>query len=407
MGKKKIFNDPIYGIISFPHEILYDLIDHRYFQRLRRISQTGMAHYVFPGAIHTRFQHALGALHLMTRAISTLRQKEVQITEQEYEAVCIAILLHDIGHGPYSHALERQIIDVHHEELSLLYMELLNEEFEGRLSLAIQIFKGGYHKQFLHQLVSSQLDMDRMDYLSRDSYFTGVAEGVIGYDRLIKMLCVADGNLAVEEKGIYSVEKFLMARRLMYWQVYLHKTALGVEQMLSTVFSRAKYLLEKSVKVFLSPPLEKLIIGQKNVKSNLLNRRELLEEFSALDDIDVLDMIKRNVNHEDNVLSYMCQSLIKRQLFKVYLSSIKPSKSEVQKIKTTTSEALGIDPELIDNFVLVGFETNQYYNSNSDEIRIQTKSGKVEVFSDLSDFRMDYDVEGKYFICYPSLTKRN
>ena len=401
MGKKKIFNDPIYGIISFPHEILYDLIDHRYFQRLRRISQTGMAHYVFPGAIHTRFQHALGALHLMTRAIATLRQKGVVITKEEDEAVCIAILLHDIGHGPYSHALEREILDLHHEDISLLYMEALNEEFGGKLALAIQVFKGEYDKQFLHQLVSSQLDMDRMDYLSRDSYFTGVAEGVIGYDRLIKMLCVVEDNLAVEEKGIYSVEKFLMARRLMYWQVYLHKTALGAEQVLTALFSRVKKLIQKSVKVSISPSLEKLIIGQKNIKSNLLNNNKLLDLFSEVDDIDVMDMVKRNANHSDYILSYMCQSLIKRQLFKVYLSSVKATATEVENIKTTTKQSLGKRADLVDDFVLTGFETNQYYNSKYDEILIHTKEGRVEVFSKLSDFRMDYDVEGKYYICYP------
>ena len=235
MSKKKIFNDPVYGFVSFPTELLYDLIDHKYFQRLRRITQLGLTHYVYPGALHTRFHHALGALHLMTEAVQTLREKGVVISDEEYEAVCVAILLHDIGHGPYSHALEHSFIDIHHEELSILFMQKLNEEFDGRLSLAMSIFEGSYKKGFLHELVSSQLDMDRLDYLIRDSYFTGVAEGVIGYDRIIKMLDVVDNQLVIEEKGIYSVEKFLVSRRVMYWQVYLHKTVLSAEQMLIAV----------------------------------------------------------------------------------------------------------------------------------------------------------------------------
>ena len=270
MAKKKIFNDPVYGFISFPTELIYDLIDHRYFQRLRRISQLGLTHYVYPGALHTRFHHALGALHLMTEAILTLREKGVSISDEEYEAVCIAILLHDIGHGPFSHALELSIVNVHHENLSVLFMEKLNDEFNGQLSLAIKIFNGTYSKFFLHELVSSQLDMDRMDYLIRDSYFTGVAEGVIGYDRIIKMLNVVDHHLVVEEKGIYSVEKFLVARRLMYWQVYLHKTVLSAEQMLIAILKRAKSLIASNVKVSCSDNLYNFLASDFSLMSKEL-----------------------------------------------------------------------------------------------------------------------------------------
>ena len=403
MGKTKIFNDPIYGLISYPFEILYDLIEHPYFQRLRRISQTGMAHYVYPGAHHTRFQHALGALHLMTKAVTVLREKGVDITNDEAEAVCIAILLHDIGHGPYSHALERNILNFHHEELSIMYMEELNEIFDNRLSLAIRIFTGSYTKDYLHELVSSQLDMDRMDYLSRDSYYTGVAEGVIGYDRLIKMLNVAEGHLVIEEKGIYSVEKFLMARRLMYWQVYLHKTSVGVEQMLIATLKRAKKLLNAGVDVFCSPALHELLIYQESVKGNKLSNKELLVLFSRIDDIDVLGLVKGNVDHEDYILSYMCQSLIKRQLFKVYLSPHKPSPSELTSIETDVCEQLGVNQQQVKELVITGYENNQLYNSTNDEIRILQKSGIVVPFSKFSELKFDLETTGKYFICRPSL----
>ncbi|MDF1866230.1 MAG: HD domain-containing protein [Saprospiraceae bacterium] len=255
MNKKKIVNDPVYGFITIPYNIVFDLVEHPFVQRLRRIKQVSLTHYVYPGALHTRFHHALGALHLMGQAIEVLRSKEVEISDEEAKAASIAILLHDIGHGPFSHTLEHTIINVHHEELSLLFMECLNDIFENQLDLAIQIFKNKYHKKFLHQLISGQLDMDRMDYLNRDSFFTGVHEGVIGYDRIIKMLAVHNDELVVEEKGIYSIEKFLIARRLMYWQVYLHKTVLGVEQMLIRVWQRAKKLVKEGAHLEVSKSL--------------------------------------------------------------------------------------------------------------------------------------------------------
>ena len=240
MSKKKLFNDPIYGFITFPFDILYDIIEHPYFQRLRRISQQGLSHLVYPGAMHTRFHHALGALHLTCEAVNTLRSKDIDITDEEFEGVCLAILLHDIGHGPFSHALENNILPFHHEEMSLAIMEVLNVEFNGKLNLGIEIFKGNYHKSFLHELISGQIDMDRLDYLNRDSFFTGVAEGVVSYDRIITMLNVRDNRLVIEEKGIYSIEKFLVARRFMYWQVYLHKTGIAAEQMLIAFMKKLK-----------------------------------------------------------------------------------------------------------------------------------------------------------------------
>ena len=323
MAKKKIFNDPVYGLVSFKYEILYDIIDHRYFQRLRRITQLGLTHYVYPGALHTRFHHAIGALHLMTMALQVLSEKGIEISEEEEQGVCLAILLHDVGHGPYSHALEHHIINVHHEDLSLWFMEKLNDEFDGKLSLAIEIFKDNYHKKFLHELVSSQLDMDRMDYLIRDSYYTGVAEGVIGYDRIIKMLNVANGHLVVEEKGVYSIEKFLVARRLMYWQVYLHKTVLSAEQMLIKLLRRVKKLLLENVKVFLPDNVkELLLVDFESVDKELIINR-YLDLYAQIDDVDILYLIKQNIDSEDYLLSYMCKSLLERKLFKIYFLEMK------------------------------------------------------------------------------------
>ena len=264
MNKKKILNDPVYGFINIPYNIIFDLIEHPYFQRLRRIKQLGLTDYVYPGALHTRFHHALGALHLMTQTIDVLRSKGVDITEKEAKAVSIAILLHDIGHGPFSHVLENTLVNVHHEDLSLMFMKSLNEEFKGKLDLAIKIFTNKYSKKFLHQLVASQLDMDRLDYLTRDSFFTGVYEGVVGYDRIIKMLSVANGKLVVEEKGIYSIEKFLTSRRLMYWQVYLHKTVVAAEQMLVKVLSRAKLLAAKGKEMEMSEHLKYFLCHRKD-----------------------------------------------------------------------------------------------------------------------------------------------
>ena len=401
MAKKKIFNDPVYGFISFPTELIYDLIDHKYFQRLRRITQLGLTHYVYPGALHTRFHHALGALHLMTEAVQSLRDKGVAISEEEYEAVCIAILLHDIGHGPYSHALEHSIIDIHHEELSELFMKKLNQEFDGKLELAISIFSGSYKKTFLHELVSSQLDMDRLDYLIRDSYFTGVAEGVIGYDRIIKMLNVADGQLAVEEKGIYSIEKFLVSRRVMYWQVYLHKTVLSAEQMLIAILKRAKKLITKNVKVFASESLQKLLKIDFSLISKELIIKDYLDVFADLDDVDILAMIKANNNHTDFILSYMCQSLLKRRLFKISLQVDSISESFIEHKLQDIIETFGVEKSVAKDLILEGQESNLTYNSKKEEIRILGKNGIVKPLSEFDTEFLKSSGVTKHFLCYP------
>src|SRR5690554_3755238 len=316
LNKKKIINDPVYGFISIPSDLVYDLIEHRYFQRLRYIKQVSLTHLVYPGALHTRFHHALGAMHLMLLAIETLKGKGVEITKEEEEAAIIAILLHDIGHGPFSHSLEHTLVEgISHEHISHLIMNELNEEFAGQLTLAIAIFQDQHPKHFLHQLVSSQLDTDRMDYLNRDSFFTGVSEGVISFDRIIKMLNVANNQLVVEQKGIYSIEKFLIARRLMYWQVYLHKTVVSAEQMLIKALTRAKELSNSGVEMFATPALQHFL-KQRITHQNFEQSNEHLDWFTKLDDSDIMSALKVWTNHEDFVLSTLCKKLLGRELFR-------------------------------------------------------------------------------------------
>ncbi|MEL6358072.1 MAG: HD domain-containing protein, partial [Bacteroidota bacterium] len=317
MKTHKILNDPVYGFVRIPYGTIFELVEHPFFQRLRRIKQVSLTHYVYPGALHTRFHHALGALHLMQQAISSLRAKDVDITPAEAEGVQIAILLHDIGHGPFSHTLENTLIEVHHEELSLQFMEALNEQFGGKLDLAIKIFKGEHEKPFLSQLVSGQLDMDRMDYLNRDSYFTGVSEGVIGYDRIIKMLNVVNGQLVVEEKGIYSVERFLTSRRIMYWQVYLHKTVLAAEQMLIQVLRRAKELFSEGVSVWAPPSLDYFLRNRLTAENFAENTNELLRRFAILDDMDIASAVKAWQKHPDTILAFLSWALTHRKLFRL------------------------------------------------------------------------------------------
>ena len=401
MTKKKIFNDPVYGFVSFPTELIYELIDHRYFQRLRRISQLGLTHYVYPGANHTRFHHALGALHLMTEAIQSLREKDVIITDEEFESVCIAILLHDIGHGPFSHALEHSILDVHHEELSELFMEKLNNEFDGKLSLAIRIFKDQYDKHFLHELVSSQLDMDRMDYLIRDSYFTGVAEGVIGYDRIIKMLNVVDNHLVVEEKGIYSIEKFLVARRLMYWQVYLHKTVLSAEQMLIAILKRAKMLIASNVKVYCSQKLHDFLASDFSLISKELIVKDYIDAFAELDDIDIMALLKNNTKHSDFILSYTSECLLERKLFKIYLQEEVFENKVKEGILKDVEKYLNIGRNLAENLILEGQESNLSYNSKKEEIRILQKNGEVRQLSEFNTEFLKPKIVTKHYISFP------
>ncbi|MFM9027480.1 MAG: HD domain-containing protein, partial [Bacteroidota bacterium] len=312
-------NDPIYGFIKLPSDLVFRLIEHPYFQRLRRIRQLGMTHLVYPGAHHTRFHHALGAMYLMGRAIDILRSKGQEITRDEAEAATVAILLHDIGHGPFSHALEDSIVrGIKHEELSALFMDRLNKDFGGALELALSIFRGKYPKKFLHQLVSSQLDMDRLDYLNRDSFFTGVSEGVISFDRILEMLQVRNDQLVVEEKGIYSIEKFIVARRLMYWQVYLHKTVVGAECLLTGILRRARQVALGDSHLFTTPALRTFLLND-YTRSDFDSDSGLLDAFAGLDDSDITSSIKVWTNHPDFVLSELSKRLLHRRLFKIVL----------------------------------------------------------------------------------------
>ena len=408
--KVKIFNDPVYGFISVAKpSLLLDLIDHPYFQRLQRIGQTALSYYVYPGAHHTRFLHALGAYHLMTEAIVCLRQKGIDITEAEAEGVCIAILLHDIGHGPFSHTLEHTIIDVHHEDLTVMFMHELNRQYDGLLTLALSIFQDTYAKRFLHQLVSGQLDMDRMDYLSRDAFFTGVSEGVIGYDRIIKMLNVVNGELVVEEKGIYSIEKFLIARRLMYWQVYLHKTGVAAEQMLIRVFERAKELCLEMLRVentegvgfTCSDTLLGFISGDYKKKYGE-NEKELIESFAMLDDYDIIAALKLWTTHSDFILSFLSRSILNRRLFKLEFQNEPFDQKYIDKIRNIVKTKTPLTTHIhVDYLVFTGKESNLTYNKQKDEIKILTKNNTVCSFSDI----MDYEIHGKnvtkYYLCYP------
>ena len=399
--KQKILNDPVYGFISIPYGILFDLVEHPYFQRLRNIKQVSLTHYVYPGALHTRFHHALGALHLMQQAVTSLKAKGVKINKREAEAVMIAILLHDIGHGPFSHTLERTLIDVHHEELSLLFMQRLNDEFRGKLDLAIKVFRGKYKKHFLHQLVSGQLDMDRLDYLNRDSYFTGVAEGVIGYDRIIKMLNVIDDRLVVEQKGIYSVERFLTSRRIMYWQVYLHKTVVAAEQMLRLALQRAHELSDVGQIPWAPPTLEYFLrhrVGREDFRAR---RNELLDCFAALDDTDISTAVKAWQQHPDPLLSYLSYGLINRRLFRLEFSNEPFAEDYVANVR----QSLADDPRLprgaAEQLVIQGRETNSAYTLSEKEIMVCTKGDTVVPMSSVSDFGITPRTFTKYFICYP------
>ena len=327
MKKKKIFNDPVYGFITIPSELILGLIDHPFFQRLRRIRQLGLSDFVYPGALHTRFHHALGAMHLMSLVLDNLRGRDIPVSDQEYEASQIAILLHDIGHGPFSHSLEFNLLhNVSHEELTKLLFHHLNQQLDGQLTLAEKIFNGQYKRKFFHQLVSSQLDIDRLDYLRRDSFFTGVSEGTIGSDRIIKMLIVKNDQLLVEEKGIYSIENFLDARRLMYWQVYLHKTSLSAEQMLVQIIKRAKDLIQEQTKLVINYPLEPFMTNK--IDLNTIRESHYLEAFARLDDYDIWTAIKSWVRNPDKVLSTLCQLLLDRKLFKIDLTNQKVNKKK-------------------------------------------------------------------------------
>jgi len=401
--KDKIINDPIYGFVQIEKGIFFDLIEHPFFQRLRRISQLGLSYLVYPGAYHTRFHHAIGCFFLMNKAIDQIRKKGHEITAKEAEAVCIAILLHDIGHGPFSHTLEKSIVKyINHEMLSLLFMEELNREFKGKLSLAIQIFKDKYKKRFLHQLVSSQLDMDRLDYLKRDSFYSGVQEGVIGTERIINMLNVVDDNLVIEEKGIYSIEKFLIARRLMYWQVYLHKTVLSAENTLIKTLKRAKELIKERKDVFTTPPL--LFFLKNNfTKKDFENNKHLLQQFAKLDDHDIYTCLKQWMNHEDIVLSKLSNMIINRRLLKVKIQRNPFSQKEIMDKKTAVMKKLNLRKNLTDYFVFSGKISNKTYSYEKAKINILLKDGGIKELKDASDQTLNQMLSkrvNKFSLCY-------
>jgi len=400
-GKQKIFNDPVYGFISVPRGLLLDIIDHPFFQRLRRISQLGLTYYVYPGATHSRFHHTLGAYHLVSQAIDVLRSKNVAISEEEAQGVQIAILLHDIGHGPFSHALEHTIVNVHHEFLSLEFMRRFNEIFEGQLQTAIDIFTNKHPKKFLYQLVSGQLDMDRMDYLNRDSFYTGVYEGVIGYDRIIKMLDVRDDELVVEVKGIYSIEKFLIARRLMYWQVYLHKTAFGAEQMLIHVLKRAKHLAQQGQLTSCSKILDYFLNNTFDENDFKSDDSQTLIHFSQLDDTDIISALKEFAEHEDEILSFLAHSIINRKLFRTEVNNRAFKRDYTEEIRQKMREQLGTTQEDFDYLLYEKQESNNAYNKDIAEIKILFGNGEVKPISLLEDHEIPTKIVTKYFLCYP------
>ena len=404
VNKRKILNDPVYGFISIPDGLLFDLIEHPWFQRLRRIKQLGLTHLVYPGALHTRFHHSLGAMYLMKRALAELQSKGHDITRDEALAAYIAILLHDIGHGPYSHTLEHSIADgVSHEHLSKLLMVRLNNEFGGKLTTAIQVFDDTYPKAFLHKLVSSQLDMDRLDYLKRDSFFSGVSEGTVNYERIINMLDVVDDNLVVEAKGIYSVEKFIMARRLMYWQVYLHKTVLVAEHTLMHVLRRAKELRMGGEKLFATPALD-YFLRQRVTETLFIEDEEALNWFTLLDDFDIFASMKVWTNHPDKVLRLLSQSIVNRRLFKIEMQSEPFDKQLIDVKHAQAMEKWQLTAREADNFVFTDSTSNYMYHLGSDNINILFKDGAVMDISEASDqlnISLLAKPTTKFFLCYP------
>ena len=399
-NKLKIVNDPVYGFIHIPNAFILDLIEHPYFQRLCRISQMGLSYLVYPGARHTRFHHALGCMFLMQQAIQTLRYKQIEITPEEEEALYIAILLHDIGHGPFSHAMEHSIVEgISHEEISLAFMQALNEQFEGRLSLAIEIFQKKYKKQFMNQLISSQLDMDRLDYLKRDSFYSGVSEGNINSQRIIAMLTVKDDTLIVEEKGIYSIEEFLVARRLMYWQVYLHKTSIGAEFVLVKLLARVKELTHQGKKLPMTTALRFFV--ENHITKETFDSHAL-ELFALLDDYDIISGLKEWQYGEDWVLAKLSQMILNRDLLRVRLYRSPVEKEKVQELLREAAEQLQIPEELASYFVFTGEISNTAYRKDEQNILIYTKNNKIIDVTKASD-QMNLDALAtkvtKYYLC--------
>lgn len=417
-NKKKIINDPVHGFINISWDIIFDLIEHPYFQRLRRIRQLGLTSFVYPGATHTRFQHALGATHLMNTAINVLRQKGHTITDEEAEAANIAILLHDIGHGPFSHALENTIIrGINHEKLSLLFMQELNVIFNGRLELAIEIFTGRYRKKFLHQLVTSQLDMDRLDYLKRDSFFTGVIEGAIGSDRIVRMLNVVNDKLVVDIKGIYSIEKFLIARRLMYWQVYFHKAVLSSEILLFNILKRAKELAGKNNSLQATPALHFFLTNDfspsdfvpgdtsaMDDNQKKITDKKILSEFARLDDNDIISSAKIWVDLPDPVLSKLCWNMLNRKLFRIELQKEEFLETKINKIRDAVMKEYGINSSEAEYFVQTSIISNYTYSSEDERIQILFQNGElkdVTEASDMLDMKMLTKTVTKNYLCFP------
>ncbi len=395
---RKIINDPVYGFITIDDPLIFQLISHPWYQRLRNISQMAFANFVYPGAVHSRLHHSLGAYHLMGFALTELKRKGIDISKEEELGARVAILLHDIGHGPFSHALENELTgNVSHETISLMLMKKLNEELNGQLSTAISIFTNSYPKPFLHQLVSGQLDVDRMDYLNRDSFFTGVAEGVIGYDRIINMLIVKDGNLMVEEKAIYSIEKFLVSRRLMYWQVYLHKTVLGAEMMLVNIIRRARQLIHEGIKLeAATKEVDHFLHDNSNIEKHL-------DIFCLMDDHDIMASIKKWIHHEDKVLALLSKALFERDLYKVKLASEPFSSAMVEEKKKNAIEKYGLDEKELPYFVFTGKASNTTYDPGDERIRILFKDGSIRDISEVDNALIQHNLSGavqKHYICF-------
>ncbi|MBE0641933.1 MAG: HD domain-containing protein [Bacteroidales bacterium] len=404
MNKRKILNDPVHGFITLPSELFFDLIEHPYFQRLRRIKQLGLTHLVYPGALHTRFHHALGAMHLMQQAILVLRSKGHAISDEEAEGVLLAILLHDIGHGPFSHALEHSIVEgTSHEELSDLFIERLNTFCGGKLSMAHEIFRNRYHKSFLHKLVASQLDMDRLDYLTRDSFFTGVSEGVISSDRIIQMLNIHDDELVVDAKGIYSIEKFIVARRLMYWQVYLHKTVLGAEQLMIRILRRARELAAEEVPLFATPALTHFLTNRCGIREFYADPR-LLDVFAALDDFDIFTSVKVWQDHPDPLLSMLSRRLANRKLLTTEITAIPPSEKRMDALRKQTARLFGISNKQAAFLVFSGEISTNAYDPDRDQILLLYRDGEVRSITRAAEhinIGLLSKALTKYYLCYP------
>lgn len=400
-NKLKILNDPIYGFITIPNTLIFDIIEHPHFQRLRRVTQMGFSNLVYPGANHTRFHHAIGCMHLMQKAVRVLRFKGIEISDDEADALYIAILLHDIGHGAFSHALEHSIVNgISHEEISLKFMKKLNEEFDGKLSLAIQIFEGNYKRKFFYQLISSQLDIDRLDYLKRDSFYTGVTEGNISSDRLIAMMNVANDELVIEKKGIYSVEKFIIARRLMYWQVYLHKTGLVAENMLMRILQRAKELATKNIDLPATKTLQYFLYNP-ITEENFTD--DTLEVFAKLDDYDVLSAIKEWITHSDKVLSELANMIMNRNLFKIKMQDEIFSNEEVEALQQKLATRLNVDSDLASYFVFQDTVSNQAYNTKNPIKILVKESETVDIASASDQLNLQALTKPvkKYYLCFP------